>query len=145
VDAVTSEFAKGRAGAPRLENGQAATGGGRQLQLANGRGGGEVPTLVPLSGGGGGNGSGPTPQQRAEANALMASTETMMKFGFMSMSLTYFSSLNMIRAMRKVGAANTVLSAPALGGPGGGAAGLLAAMAGGGGGVNPLAALAGGG
>ncbi|NCW51722.1 MAG: hypothetical protein EBV89_10760, partial [Betaproteobacteria bacterium] len=38
-----------------------------------------------------------TVQQRAEAAALMASTETMMKFGFMSMSLTYFSSLNMIK------------------------------------------------
>lgn len=107
-----------------------------------------MPTLVPMSGGSGGAASGaggPTPQQRAEANALMASTETMMKFGFMSMSLTYFSSLNMIRAMRKVGAANTVLSAPSMGG--GGAAGLLAAMAGGGGGAgpNPLAALAAGG
>ena len=53
---------------------------------------------------------GPTPQQRAEAQALMASTETMMKFGFMSMSLTYFSSLNMVRAMRQMGTANTVLA-----------------------------------
>ncbi|KAA0149868.1 hypothetical protein FNF29_05693 [Cafeteria roenbergensis] len=72
--------------------------------------------------------AGPSAQDRAEANALMASTETMMKFGFMSMSLTYFSSLNMIRAMRKVGAANTVLSNPAL--QGGGMAG------------NPMAAMA---
>jgi hypothetical protein len=61
-------------------------------------------------------GGGPTPQQRAEANALMSSTETMMKFGFMSMSMTYFSSLNMIRAMRQVGTANTVLSNPLLAG-----------------------------
>jgi len=61
-------------------------------------------------------GGGPTPQQRAEANALMSSTETMMKFGFMSMSMTYFSSLNMIRAMRQVGTANTVLANPMLAG-----------------------------
>ena len=73
-------------------------------------------TDVTRSGGdsGGGGGGGPTPQERAEANALMASTETMMKFGFMSMSMTYFSSLNMIRAMRKVGTANTVLANPLL-------------------------------
>lgn len=64
----------------------------------------------------GGGGGGPTPQQRAEANALMNSTETMMKFGFMSMSLTYFSSLNMIRAMKKVGTANTLLANPLVGG-----------------------------
>jgi hypothetical protein len=50
--------------------------------------------------------------QRAEANALMASTETMMKFGFMSMSMTYFSSLNMIKAMRQVGTANTLFANP---------------------------------
>jgi len=73
--------------------------------------------------------SGPTAQERAEANALMASTETMMKFGFMSMSLTYFSSLNMIRAMRKVGAANTVLANPSLQGGGGMAGNPMAAMA----------------
>ena len=55
----------------------------------------------------------------------MASTETMMKFGFMSMSLTYFSSLNMIKAMRAVGAANTaVASNPAM-------LGVLAHMGGG--------------
>ena len=34
---------------------------------------------------------GPTAHQRRQANALMQSTETMMKFGFMSMSMTYFS------------------------------------------------------
>ncbi|POM65314.1 Hypothetical protein PHPALM_18991, partial [Phytophthora palmivora] len=34
-------------------------------------------------------------QQRQEAASLMESTETMMKFGFMSMSMTYFSSMNM--------------------------------------------------
>jgi CheY-like chemotaxis protein/pimeloyl-ACP methyl ester carboxylesterase len=60
-------------------------------------------------GGGGGNG-GPTPQQRAEAAALMSSTETMMKFGFMAMSLTYFSSMNMVKAMRQVGTANTIMA-----------------------------------
>ena len=40
----------------------------------------------------------------------MQSTETLMKFGFMSMSLTYFSSLNMIRAMRATGALETILA-----------------------------------
>lgn len=62
-----------------------------------------------------GHGSGPTPQQQQQANTLMQSTESMMKFGFMSMSLTYFSSINMIKAMRKVGAVNTVLGATAAG------------------------------
>lgn len=57
--------------------------------------------------------AGPTPQQQQQANNMMQSTESLMKFGFMSMSLTYFSSLNMVRAMRKVGALNTVLSGPA--------------------------------
>ena len=33
-----------------------------------------------------------------------------MKFGFMSMSLTYFSSLNMIRAMRATGALETLMA-----------------------------------
>lgn len=61
-----------------------------------------------------GGGGGPTPQERAEAASLMASTETMMKFGFMSMSLTYFSSLNMMRAMKQVGAANTLMAKPVL-------------------------------
>jgi CheY-like chemotaxis protein len=69
--------------------------------------GGPGGALVPGGGGGGGYG-GPTPQQRAEAAALMTSTETMMKFGFMAMSMTYFSSLNMVRAMKHVGAANTI-------------------------------------
>lgn len=79
------------------------SGGGGGAIVAAGAGG-SVMT------GGGGNSYGPTPQQRAEAAALMASTETMMKFGFMSMSLTYFSSLNMVRAMRQLGTANTVLA-----------------------------------
>ena len=91
--------------------------------------GGKTPFALTASGDSGGaggsdatldlsalGGGGPTPQQRAEANALMSSTETMMKFGFMSMSLTYFSSLNMIRAMRQVGTANTVLANPMLAG-----------------------------
>ena len=50
--------------------------------------------------------------QRAEADALMSSTETMMKFGFMSMSMTYFSSLNMIKAMKQVGTANALFANP---------------------------------
>ena len=99
------------------------SGGGDTMLLADGtrrtiRGGGGSQQLA--IGGGGNNGgqggnsgggvNGPTLQQRAEAQALMASTETMMKFGFMSMSLTYFSSLNMVRAMRQMGTANTVLA-----------------------------------
>ena len=58
---------------------------------------------------------GPTEQQQQQASALMQTTETMMKFGFMSMSLTYFSSLNMIRAMRATGALETLLSSGAAG------------------------------
>jgi hypothetical protein len=54
-----------------------------------------------------------SPQQREEANSLMQSTETMMKFGFMSMSMTYFSSMNMIRAMRKIGAHHMTLDSAA--------------------------------
>jgi CheY-like chemotaxis protein/pimeloyl-ACP methyl ester carboxylesterase len=54
--------------------------------------------------------TGPTAQQRAEAAALMASTETMMKFGFMAMSMTYFSSLNMVKSMKHLGTANTLLA-----------------------------------
>lgn len=54
-----------------------------------------------------------TQQQREEANSLMESTETMMKFGFMSMSMTYFSSMNMVRAMRKIGAHHLTLDSAA--------------------------------
>ncbi|KAG7384295.1 hypothetical protein PHYPSEUDO_002824 [Phytophthora pseudosyringae] len=54
-----------------------------------------------------------TPQQRQEAASLMESTETMMKFGFMSMSMTYFSSMNMVRAMRKIGAHHLTLDSAA--------------------------------
>lgn len=91
--------------------------------------------LVP---GGQVNNGGPTPQQRAEAAALMTSTETMMKFGFMAMSLTYFSSLNMVRAMKHVGAANTITATNPL-------LSMLAQMgASGMAGGNPAAALAGG-
>jgi len=46
--------------------------------------------------------SGPTENDKLQAAKLIDSTETMMKFGFMSMSLTYFSSLNMMRAMQQV-------------------------------------------
>ncbi|KAE9345633.1 hypothetical protein PF008_g8661 [Phytophthora fragariae] len=52
-------------------------------------------------------------QQRQEAASLMESTETMMKFGFMSMSMTYFSSMNMVRAMRKIGAHHLTLDSAA--------------------------------
>jgi len=45
---------------------------------------------------------GPSVKEKKQAAQLMQSTETLMKFGFMSMSMTYFSSLNLIRAMRTV-------------------------------------------
>lgn len=75
--------------------------------------------------GGGGGGGGPSAKDKRQAAQLMQSTETLMKFGFMSMSMTYFSSLNMIRAMRSVGATDTVMAALAhnANGAGGGAAG----------------------
>ncbi|KAL7539222.1 hypothetical protein ACHAXR_009961 [Thalassiosira sp. AJA248-18] len=53
--------------------------------------------------------SGPSEKDKMQAAQLIDSTETMMKFGFMSMSLTYFSSLNMMRAMQRV-AVNDTLS-----------------------------------
>lgn len=56
-------------------------------------------------------GGGPSAKDKRQAAQLMQSTETLMKFGFMSMSMTYFSSLNMIRAMRSVGASDTVMAA----------------------------------
>ncbi|KAJ8602420.1 hypothetical protein CTAYLR_001223 [Chrysophaeum taylorii] len=55
--------------------------------------------------------SGPTDKEKRQAAQLMQSTETLMKFGFMSMSMTYFSSLNMIKAMRTVAVQDTVMSA----------------------------------
>ena len=117
VSAVTKaleERDKGVPGASYTSGG----GGGSTMMLADGtmRATGAVggatggAGALALQNGGGNGGGGPTPQQRAEAQALMASTETMMKFGFMSMSLTYFSSLNMVRAMRQMGTANTVLA-----------------------------------
>lgn len=69
-------------------------------------GGGKV-----VLGGGGGGGSGPSLQEKKQAAQLMQSTETLMKFGFMSMSMTYFSSLNMIKALRTVSAQDTVMAA----------------------------------
>jgi hypothetical protein len=53
-------------------------------------------------GAGGGGHVGPSMKEKKQAAQLMQSTETLMKFGFMSMSMTYFSSLNLIRAMRTV-------------------------------------------
>lgn len=55
--------------------------------------------------------AGPSTKDKRQAAQLMQSTETLMKFGFMSMSMTYFSSLNMIRAMRSVGVTDTVMAA----------------------------------
>lgn len=78
------------------------------LLTASGDGSGGGPGDM-LSGGGGG--AGPSAKDKRQAAQLMQSTETLMKFGFMSMSMTYFSSLNMIRAMRSVGATDTVMAA----------------------------------
>ena len=55
---------------------------------------------------------GPSEKDKLQAAQLIDSTETMLKFGFMSMSLTYFSTLNMMRAMQKV-ALSDALSASA--------------------------------
>ena len=78
----------------------------------------------------GGYSGGPTAHDKKQAAQLMQSTETLMKFGFMSMSMTYFSSLNMVRAMRTVAATDTVMAAvankddgPMLEGGGGGGGG----------------------
>ena len=60
---------------------------------------------------GGGDYTAPTIRDKQEAADLMDSTEQMMKFGFMSMSMTYFSSLNMVRAMKKVGTHDAVMAA----------------------------------
>ena len=43
-----------------------------------------------------------TDQQRLKTSKLMDSTETMMKFGFMSMAMTYFTSMNMVGAMKNI-------------------------------------------
>lgn len=80
---------------------------GMLLLTADGGGdGGGVPGNLAAAGGGG-----PSAKDKRQAAQLMQSTETLMKFGFMSMSMTYFSSLNMIRAMRSVGATDTVMAA----------------------------------
>lgn len=51
---------------------------------------------------------GPSEKEKVQAAQLVDSTETMMKFGFMSMSMTYFSSLNMIRAMKTMSVDKTL-------------------------------------
>ena len=68
-------------------------------------------TALVLGGARGGGGGGPSVQEKRQAAQLMQSTETLMKFGFMSMSMTYFSSLNMIKALRTVSAQDTVMAA----------------------------------
>lgn len=85
---------------PGAESGAMVVAGGG----AGGGGGGKL-------GGGGGGSSGPSLQEKKQAAQLMQSTETLMKFGFMSMSMTYFSSLNMIKALRTVSAQDTVMAA----------------------------------
>ena len=78
---------------------------------SGGGGGGGQGALVKAEAAGGGGGSGPSLQEKKQAAQLMQSTETLMKFGFMSMSMTYFSSLNMIKALRTVSAQDTVMAA----------------------------------
>ncbi|CAM9154605.1 unnamed protein product [Discosporangium mesarthrocarpum] len=99
-----------------------------ELLLKSQRAGGSAGALVAAEGYGG-----PSAKDKRQAAQLMQSTETLMKFGFMSMSMTYFSSLNMIRAMRSVGASDTVMAALAhntasaeAGGGGGGGEGMRA-------------------
>lgn len=79
--------------------------------LLNSSGGGEAGSNGPGDMAVGAGGGGPSAKDKRQAAQLMQSTETLMKFGFMSMSMTYFSSLNMIRAMRSVGATDTVMAA----------------------------------
>lgn len=81
------------------------------LLLTSGGGGGDGSGGLGDIAGGGSVGGGPSAKDKRQAAQLMQSTETLMKFGFMSMSMTYFSSLNMIRAMRSVGATDTVMAA----------------------------------
>ncbi len=49
-------------------------------------------------------------KDKYQAAKLMESTETMTTFGFMSMSMTYFSSLNMIKAIKTVTGKNSPLT-----------------------------------
>jgi hypothetical protein len=63
---------------------------------------GDLGAVVAGEEGSGGGHVGPSMKEKKQAAQLMQSTETLMKFGFMSMSMTYFSSLNLIRAMRTV-------------------------------------------
>lgn len=87
--------------------GGASTSGGSAAGGGGGGGGGGAAHI----GGGGGGHSGPSLQEKKQAAQLMQSTETLMKFGFMSMSMTYFSSLNMVKALRTVSAQDTVMAA----------------------------------
>jgi hypothetical protein len=41
-------------------------------------------------------------REKKKTAKLMDSTETMMKFGFMSMAMTYFTSMNMVGAMKNI-------------------------------------------
>ncbi|CAN0481278.1 unnamed protein product, partial [Laminaria digitata] len=101
----------------------------------SGGGGGDGDPMG-MPGGSGGGVGGPSAKDKRQAAQLMQSTETLMKFGFMSMSMTYFSSLNMIRAMRSVGATDTVMAtlahnANANGGVGGAVGGVGGGVGGG--------------
>ena len=58
----------------------------------------------------GGGIKGPSNEEKEQAAHLINSTETLMKFGFMSMSMTYFSAMNMVKAMKSVSTQDTIMS-----------------------------------
>lgn len=83
--------------------------GNGHLQITNGPSS-DQSSMNSVSVGGGGF-TGPSMKEKQQVAQLMQSTETLMKFGFMSMSMTYFSSINMVKAMRTVSAQDTVMAA----------------------------------
>jgi hypothetical protein len=87
-----------------------STGSNAPLQITNGNGPSSTGAMNQVAVGGGGF-SGPSMKEKQQVAQLMQSTETLMKFGFMSMSMTYFSSINMVKAMRTVSAQDTVMAA----------------------------------
>lgn len=56
---------------------------------------------------------GPSNIEKKKAAQLMESTESMMKYGFMSMSMSYFNSMNMVKAMKTIAAQDTIMAAVA--------------------------------
>lgn len=50
---------------------------------------------------------GTTPEQKNENSQLIQTSESMMKFGFMAMSMTYLSSINIMKALQNNGTSNS--------------------------------------